>query len=176
MLKRNLRITQQKLKHKILLPAFFVTLTIMISLTNFTVNTNAQEDKEKNIEIVESFLTKAYDEKDPKNAVKEYISEDFISSFRIDKVELENMLIEIQQGIPDLGRTSEPPVSDKDGKFVVVFSKWNSSAGDGETAELFDVQNGKIVEHAMVGQYSEELKTKFKEFPSINNDTSTDTN
>jgi hypothetical protein len=55
----------------------------------------------------------------------------------------------------------------------VVFSKWNSSSGDGETAELFDVQNGKIVEHAMVGQYSEELKTKFKEFQSQSNNTST---
>ena len=42
--------------------------------------------------------------------------------------------------------------------------------------QLFDVQNGKIVEHAMVGQYSEELKTKFKEFQSTNNDTSTDSN
>lgn len=176
MLKRNHSETRQSLKHKVLLPAFFVTLTIMIPLTNFTVNTNAQEDKEKNIEIVESFLTKAYDEKDPKNAVKEYISENFISSFTIDKVELEEMLIEIQQGIPDLVRTSEPPVADKDGKFVVVFSKWNSSSGDGETAELFDVQNGKIVEHAMVGQYSEELKTKFKEFQSQSNNTSTNSN
>ena len=37
-----------------------------------------------------------------KNAVKEYISEDFISSFTIDEIELEDMLIEIQQGIPDL--------------------------------------------------------------------------
>jgi hypothetical protein len=163
--------TQQKLKHIVLLSAFFVTLTIMVSLTNFVVNTNAQEDREKNIEIVESFLAKTYDEKDPKNAVKEYISEDFISSFTIDKAELENMLIEIQQGIPDLVRTSEPPIADKDGKFVVVFNKWNSSSGDGETAELFDVQNSKIVEHAMVGQYSEELKTKFKEFQSTNNDT-----
>jgi hypothetical protein len=70
------------------------------------------------------------------------------------------MLIEIQQGIPDLVRTSEPPVTDKDGKFVVVFSKWNSSSGDGETAELFEVQNGKIIEHSMVGQYSEETKNK----------------
>lgn len=176
MLKRNHSETRQSLKHKLLLHAFFVTLTIMISLTNFTVNTNAQEDKEKNIEIVESFLAKAYDEKDPTNAVKEYISEDFISSFTIDKIELEEMLIEIQQGIPDLVRTSEPPVADKDGKFVVVFSKWNSSSGDGETAELFDVQNGKIVEHAMVGQYSEELKTKFKEFQSQSNNTSTNSN
>ena len=72
MLKRKHSEIRQSLKHKVLLPAFFVTLTIIISLTNFTVNTNAQEDKEKNIEIVESFLTKAYDEKDPKNAVKEY--------------------------------------------------------------------------------------------------------
>jgi hypothetical protein len=175
MLKRNPNLTQQNLKHKRLLPAFFVTLIILISLTNFTINTNAQEDK-KNIEIVESFLAKAYDEKDPKNAVKEYISEDFISSFTIDEVELEDMLIEIQQGIPDLVRTSEPPVADKDGKFVVVFSKWNSSSGDGETAELFEVQNDKIVEHSMVGQYSEELKTKFKEFQSTSNDTSTDPN
>ena len=137
MLKRNPSETQQSLKHKRLLPAFFVTLILMISLTNFPVNTNAQEDKEKNIEIVESFLAKAYDEKDPKNAVKEYISEDFISSFTIDEVELEDMLIEIQQGIPDFVRTSEPPVTDKDGKFVVVFSKWNSSSGDGETAAAF---------------------------------------
>jgi hypothetical protein len=45
MLKRNPSETQQNLKHKRLLPAFFVTLIILIPLTNFPVNTNAQEIK-----------------------------------------------------------------------------------------------------------------------------------
>ena len=159
----------QKLRHASLLS--FVTITLMISLTNFTVNTYAQQDKEKNIEIVESFLAKAYDERDPKTAVEEYISEDFMSSYTIDKVELEEMLTNITQGIPDLVRTSEPPVPDKSGNFVIVFSNWNSSSGDGETAEVFKVENDKIAEHAMVGKYSEELKTKYKEIQSMNNDT-----
>lgn len=99
---QNSRQTQQKLRTTSLILAVFVSLTIMLSSVYFLGKIYAQEDKEKNIEIVENFLVKAYDEKDPKNAVKEYISEDFISSFTIDKVELEEMLSEIQQGIPDL--------------------------------------------------------------------------
>ena len=35
---------QQILRHVLLFLAFFVTLTLMISLTNFAVNTNAQEE------------------------------------------------------------------------------------------------------------------------------------
>lgn len=170
MLNKRSNEKQQKLRFELLL-CFFVTLTLMISLTNFTVNTYAQEDKEKNVEIVESFIAKAYDEKDPKTAVEEYISDDFMSSFTIDKIELEEMLTNLQQGIPDLVRTSEPPVADKSGNFVIVFSNWNSTSGDGETAEVFKVQNDKIVEHAMVGKYSEELKMKYKEIQSNNNDT-----
>jgi hypothetical protein len=161
---------QQKLRHELLL-CFFVTLTLIISLTNLTTNTYAQEDKEKNIQIVESFLAKAYDEKDPKIAVDGYISEDFMSSYTIDKIELEEMLTNLQRGIPDLVKNSEPTVADKSGNFVIVFSNWNSSSGDGETAEIFKVQNDKIVEHAMVGKYSEELKKKYKEIQSKNNDT-----
>lgn len=168
--------TQQKFGHKVQFLIAVVCLTIMVSSIYFPGKLYAQDDKQKNIEIVESFLAKAYDQKDPKNAVKEFISEDFISSFTIDKGELEEMLTEIQQGIPDLVRTSEPAIADEDGDFVVVFSQWNSSSGDGETAELFEVQNGKIVEHSMVGQYSEELKMKFKEFQSKSNNTSTDFN
>jgi len=165
---------QYKLRHKLQFLIVLISLTILVSSIDFPGKTYAQEDKEKNKEIVESFLAKAYDQKDPKNAVKEFISKDFISSFTIDEVELEEMLTEIQQGIPDLQRTSEPAIANEDGNFVVVFSQWNSSSGDGETAELFEVQNGKIVEHSMVGKYSEELKMKFKEFQSKNNDTSTD--
>ena len=46
MLNKRSNEKQQKLRLE-LLSCFFVTLTLMISLTNFTVNTYAQEDKEK---------------------------------------------------------------------------------------------------------------------------------
>jgi len=94
-----------------------------------------------------------------------------MSSYTIDKAELEEILTTREQGIPDLVRTSEPPVADKDGNFVIVFSNWNSSSGDGETAEVFKVENDKISEHAMVGKYSEELKRKYNEIQSNNNET-----
>ncbi|HEX5186546.1 MAG TPA: hypothetical protein VFV86_06615, partial [Nitrososphaeraceae archaeon] len=154
---------------KIVLKTTILVSILVLGLLELNNNNNnmniafAQEDKEKNIQIVENFLAKAYDEKDPETAVDEYISDDFMSSYTIDKAELKEMLMNITQGIPDLVRTSEPPVTDKSGNFVIVFGNWNSSSGDGQTAEVFKVQNDKIAEHAMVGKYSEELKAKYKE-------------
>lgn len=130
---------------------------------SFTGIAFAQEDKQKNIEMVEGFLSKAYDDKDPAGAVEEYLSEDFLSGGQIDKERATAIVDKIHKMLPDLVRTSEPAVADEDGNFIVVFNKWNSSKGGTESADLFKVQNGKIVEHTQLGKYPDEILVLFNE-------------
>ena len=139
----------------------FAILSLSVFGTNFT-NTAFAEDKQKNIEIVENFLTKAYDEKDPAGAVAEYLSEDFMSGGQIDEEQASEMIAKVHQVLPDLVRTSETAVADEDGDFIVIFSKWSSSGGDGETADLFKVIDGKIIEHHQSAKYSDQLLETFK--------------
>ena len=98
----------------------FTTLALSIVGTSFT-NTAFAEDKQKNIEIVESFLAKAYDEKDPAGAVAEYLSEEFMSGGQVDEEQASEMIAKVHEVLPDLVRTSETAVADEDGDFIVIF-------------------------------------------------------
>ena len=139
----------------------FATLTLSISGISF-IDTVFAENKQKNIEIVENFLAKAYDEKDPTGAVAEYLSEEFLSGGQLDEEQVSEMISKIHELLPDLVRTSETAVADEDGDFIVIFSKWSSSGGDGETADLFKVLDGKIIEHHQSAKYSDQLLETFK--------------
>ena len=149
--------------HAWLFLAVLATITFTTLGTNVIGTSFAQEDKQKNIEIVEGFLTKAYDDKDPAKAVEEYLADNFLSGSQIDKERAIEIVEKIHKVIPDLVRTSEPAVTDGDGDFIVVFSKWNSSQGGTESADLFKVQDKKIIEHTQLGSYPDEILALFVE-------------
>ena len=163
MIEQNERKKHQQLLYK---PSF-VALLAMGILTimglGFTGIAFAQEDKQKNIEMVEGFMSKAYDDKDPAGAVEEYLSDEFLSGGQIDKESATTIVDKIHKVLPDLVRTSEPAVADEDGDFIVVFNKWNSSKGGTESADLFKVQDGKIEEHTQLGAYPDEILALFNE-------------
>ena len=102
-------------------------------------------------------MAKAYDEKDSTDTIAEYLSEDFMAIGNIDKEQMLEHIAKIQEIFHDLVRTSETTVADEDGDFVVVFNKWNSSGGDKETADLFKVIDGKIIEHHQSTKYSDQF-------------------
>lgn len=161
MIKQNERKKFQQLLYKSSFLAIFAIGLLTILGISFTCITLAQEDKQKNIEMVEDFLAKAYDQKDAAGAVEEYLSEDFLSGGQINKEGATAIVNKIHQVLPDLVRTSEPAVADEDGNFIVVFNKWNSSKGGTESADLFKVQDGKIVKHTQLGKYPDEILELF---------------
>ncbi|MGD1834158.1 MAG: hypothetical protein ACPKQO_00370 [Nitrososphaeraceae archaeon] len=158
--------------HTWLFLAVLTTITSTALGTNF-IEAFAQEDKQKNIEIVEGFLAKAYDDKDPAKAAEEYLAEGFLSGGQIDKERAVQIVEKIHEVLPDLVRTSEPAVTDSDGDLIVVFSKWNSSQGGTESADLFNVQDEKIMEHTQLGTYPDEILALFVEDvnPNMSNST-----
>ena len=176
MSEQNKRIKYQKRLVRTSFLVIFATLALSIVGTSFTNTAFAAEDKQMNMEIVESFMAKAYDEKDSAVAIAEYLSEDFMAIGQIDKEQMLENIAKIQEIFHDLARTSETTVADEDGDFVVVFSKWTSSGGNSETADLFKVIDGKIIEQHQSGIYSDQLiETVKANFPS-ETDGTTDNN
>ena len=156
--------TSKKYQKRIVQTSFlivFATLAFSIVGTSFT-NTAFAEDKQKNIEIVEKFLAKAFDEKDPAGATAEYLSEDYMYHGLLDEEQVSEIIAKAHEILPDLVRTNEPTVADEDGDFIVVFSKFTSSGGDGEVADLFKVMDGKIIEHHQSAKFSDQLTETFK--------------
>ncbi|MGD1836644.1 MAG: hypothetical protein ACPKPY_01120 [Nitrososphaeraceae archaeon] len=168
---------QKQIRYTLFL-VIFATLALSIFGPSSINSVFAVEDKQKNIETVENFLVKAYDQKDPENAVAEYLSEDFMSVGLVgqsDKEQISKNIAMVHEILPDLVRTSETAVADEDGDFIIVFSKWSSSGGDAETADLFKVIDGKIMEHLQSSKYSdkivESLKTNSSAETTNNNST-----
>ncbi|MGD1837968.1 MAG: hypothetical protein ACPKPY_07915 [Nitrososphaeraceae archaeon] len=160
--------------HTWLFLAVFTTITsTTLGGTNFIGTAFAQEDKQKNIEIVEGYMATAFDDKDPAKAAEEYLADDFLSGGQIDKERAIEILEKIHEVLPDLVRTSEPAVSNSDGDLIVVFSIWNSSQGGTDGADLFKVQDEKIVEHTQLGKYPDNILALFDEDvnPNMSNST-----
>lgn len=146
-----------------LIDEFVQDTDLKLENENITANSADADEKQKNIKIVEDFLAKAYDEKDPEGAVAKYLSKDFMSSLQLDEEQAAKNIANVHKVFPDLVRTSEPAVSDEDGDFVVVFSKWSSNGGDGETADLYKVVDGKIIEHHQAYDFSNQLVKTMQE-------------
>lgn len=163
MIGQNERKKHQQLPYKSSFVAILGIGILTIIGISFTGITFAKEDKQKNIEMVEGFLSKAYDDKDPAGAVAEYLSDEFLSGGQINKERATTIVDKIHEVLPDLVRTSEPAVANEDGNFIVVFNKWNSSKGGTESADLFKVQDGKIVEHTQLGKYPDQILELFNE-------------
>ncbi|MGD1835498.1 MAG: hypothetical protein ACPKQO_07230 [Nitrososphaeraceae archaeon] len=163
MLESNKNKKYPRLFNTALFLAMFLTITLTIVGINFIDTTFAQEDKQKNIEIVEGFFVKAYDEKDPAGSVEEYLSEDFLSNGIVDREQTIVVLTNVHEVFPDLARTSEPAVTDESGNFVAIFSKWNTIDGISETADLFKVSDGKIKEHFQTGKYPDKVIEKYSD-------------